>query len=208
MKRVLAMCVILAAAQAAVADCKPHRLLKIVTAAELPDVPAGDFRSQPRTMYRLGDRYARLEEPLNTADNVHLLIVVNEPDVWMVNRTDMTGRHIVDPGPTFEFHAPVLDAVESEFWRQLELGCEEPFMKAVGALKEELPTGTVKYTHSAEGTTVTLTLDRGIPTRVDIAAPKLTYGIRYLVFEMLADTSTERFQRPEPVRYSRVEASQ
>lgn len=154
-------------------------------------MPADDFVAQPRTLYRLGDRYGRLEEPFNAKDNVHLLVVVSEPDIWMANLVDMSGQHLVDPGPTFEFHAPILDAVESAFWRQLEFGCEEPFMKAVGARAEEASPGTFSYTHSAEGTTVNLVVADGKPQRIDIATPTIQYALRYLTFEMLSDTSTD-----------------
>jgi hypothetical protein len=113
-------------------------VLKIVTAADFPDAPASAFASLPRTLYRLGERYARLEEALDKERNLHLLVVVNEPDVWMVNLADRTGRHAVDDGPP-KFHAPIVDNFASKFWRQFEFGCEEPFMKRSAPARRRRP---------------------------------------------------------------------
>ncbi|HKO58672.1 MAG TPA: hypothetical protein VJ276_22590 [Thermoanaerobaculia bacterium] len=206
MKALLSLGAILALASPLAADCVPHRVMKIVTAAEYADVPREAFASQPRTTYRLGDRYGRIEEPLNPNDDVQLIITINEPDIWMVNTVEMSGQHIVDPGPTFELHLPVLDAVDSKFWRQLEFGCEEPFMKAVGARVEKASNGALKYTHAAEGVTVALFISAGKPQRIEIATPKMQYAIRYVSYEMLAEDTAERFQRPQNVRF--LEATQ
>jgi len=177
------------------AECIPHKLLKIVTAPDA-DVPA------PHTLYRLGSRYGRLETPPNTAENTHLLFIINEPDVWVVNQVDNTGQHFVDDDEKPEFHAPILDSVDSKFWRQLEFGCEEPFMKAVNARVEQLNYGVTQYTHEAEGTSVVLTVAKGKPQRVEVTTPQTKYAILYLSFEMLDDTSTDRFQKPDKVRFA------
>ncbi|HEX8171400.1 MAG TPA: hypothetical protein VF824_12740 [Thermoanaerobaculia bacterium] len=181
------------------ADCAPQRTMKIVTAMERPGLAPDAYAAQPRTLYRLGTRYARLEEPENPAEHVHGLIIVSEPDIWMINLADLSGQHIVDPGPSIDFHAPVLDAVDSHFWWQLEFGCEEAFMKAAGA-RVERNGDTVRYTRAAEGATVQLVVANGAPQRIEIATSKGQYAIRYLTFEMLDDTSTERYRPPEQAR--------
>ena len=191
---------LLALALPAAADCVPHKVLKIVTA---PDADV----AEPHTLYRLGSRYGRLELPLNTADNTHLLFIVNEPDLWVVNQVDNTGRHMVDADEKGEFHAPVLEDMDSKFWSQFEFGCEEPFMKAVNA-RVELDGGVTRYSHEAEGTSVVLTVAKGKPQRVEVTTPKTKYAILYLVFEMLDDTSTDRFTKPEKVRFVEAKAEQ
>jgi hypothetical protein len=196
-----ALALLLAISSHALADCAPRQVLKIVTAAEYPGTPADTFKSLPRTLYRLADRYGRLEEPRNPDDNLHVLVVISEPDIWMVNLIDNTGQHIVDPGPELEFHAPLLEGVDSKVWLQLEYGCEEPFMKAVGARIEKTASGATRYTHTAEGTTVSLTVANGKPQRIEVASPKLQYTLRYTVFETVADPPADLFKRPEKVTY-------
>lgn len=184
----------LALALPAAAECIPHKVLKIVTVLDSEG-------EEPHTMYRLGDRYGRLESPAT-------LFVVSEPDVWVVNRADMTGEHALDPDDPPKFHAPILDDNDSKFWRQLEFGCEEPFMKAVNARAESLDGGGVRYTHEAEGTSVVLTMMKGKPQRVEVTTPKEKYAIRYLAFEMLDETSTDRFTKPEKIPFAEAKAEQ
>jgi hypothetical protein len=109
-------------------------MLKIVTRLSMPSVDPASFPAQPKTLYRLGTRYGRLEEGANPATGIHSLAVVNEPDVWLVNRVDRTGRHVVDPGPSLNFRAQVFggDGVPAAV-RDLELGCEQAFLDANAA---------------------------------------------------------------------------
>ena len=184
----------LALALPAAAECVPHKVLKIVTVLDREG-------AEPHTLYRLGDRYARLESPAT-------LFIVNEPDLWVVNRADMSGQHVLDPDDPPKFHAPVLDEIDSKFWQQFEFGCEEPFMKAVNARAEPLDGGGVRYTHEAEGISVVLTITKGKPQRVDVATPKEKYAIRYVTFEMLDETSTDRFTKPEKIPFEEAKAEQ
>jgi hypothetical protein len=124
----------LALPSAAGAICAPEKLMRIVTHDVTPSVALESFLRKPKTLYRMGTKYGRVEEPSNPRTGIHLLVVVNEPDVWMVNLRDRTGRHIVDPGPTFNFRAPVFEKEGMPpLLETLELGCERAFLKANGA---------------------------------------------------------------------------
>jgi hypothetical protein len=184
---------LLALAVPAAAECVPHKVLKIVTVFDREG-------EEPATLYRLGDRYGRLETRAS-------LFVVNEPDLWVVTDDVQTGQHSVDTG-TPKFHAPILDAMDSKFWRQFEFGCEEPFMKAVNARAEPLDGGVTRYTHEVEGVSVVLTVAKGKPQRVEVTTPKGSYAIRYLEFEMLDETSTDRFKKPEGIRFEETKPEQ
>src|SRR5437016_2362858 len=67
------------------AQCSPQKLLRIVTQDASPGVPAGSFATQPKTTYRLGKTFARVEEAEDREHGIHGLVVVNSPDNWMVN---------------------------------------------------------------------------------------------------------------------------
>ena len=83
-------------------------MTKIVSRIISDSVPEGSFASKPKTLYRAGNKYSRTEEELDVENNLHALLIVNEPDTWMINLADKTARHIVDPGPTFNFRAPIV----------------------------------------------------------------------------------------------------
>jgi len=109
--------------------CAPKSLVHIIVTDITPGIDATSFGAQPRVMYRIGEDRLRIEEATDAANGIHGLVVVAEPNIWMVNLYDGTGRHIVDPGPTFDAVAPVLgmQGLPSKLLG-LEFGCEEDFI--------------------------------------------------------------------------------
>src|SRR6202022_269103 len=105
----------------------PKTMTKITTKVVEPK-PTSSFLAQGKTMWRAGTKYARIEEAPDTANGIHGLLIVNEPDAWMINLFEKSGRHMVDPGPTFNPRLPVFDAttgaspkvMELEFGREFE----------------------------------------------------------------------------------------
>ncbi len=188
----------------AFAKCAPVRTLRIVTTVDDAQMEPGHFARRPKVMYRLGEKYGRIEEELNPASGLHLLIVINEPDMWMVNLADKTGQHAVDEGPTFIFRAPIIGDLSSEYWNKFEFGCEVPFMQAVKASKrEDARSGTTTYEHQAEGVTVALVTSKtGIPQRVTITNADGTYAFVYQSFEQLDNADTRLFDRPAGIKFT------
>lgn len=185
------------------AKCVPLKVLRIVTSFESAKVPEGSFARKPKTIYRLGEKYGRMEEELDEERNIRGLIVVSEPDVWIVNLADHTGRHVVDTEQTVVFHAPIVDKADSKLWTQFEFGCEAEFMKAVGAEAEKLPDGGTRYTHSAEGVTAALTTKAdGKPAKVEIQTKDEPYTLRYLAFETVDSPPASLFTKPQGIRFS------
>jgi hypothetical protein len=182
-------------------NCAPDLMLHAVTVARRPFVHSGPFAGQPKALYRIGNKYGRVEEAKNPNDGLHLLIVVSEPDVWVVNRTDMSGQHMVDRGPTLDFRAPVIANFKSSRWNGFEFGCEESFMKSVGAKAMVDSSGNLNYTHEADGRKVTLHLSRDhYPLLAEISMPEGGYAIQYLTYEWL-ESDLRLFTRPVNVRY-------
>src|SRR5947209_3367332 len=75
----------------------PRTMTKLVVRLESPDVPKTSFPALPKTMYRAGSRYCRIEELPDSEHGIHGLVVINEPDIWLANRLDKTAQHQVDP---------------------------------------------------------------------------------------------------------------
>src|SRR6266487_825791 len=117
---------VLPASVAWAAECAPEKMVRIVTRDATPGIDPQSFPALPKTLYRLGNGRGRVEEMPDASRGVHGLIVVNEPDAWIVNLHDKSGRHVVDPGPGLIFRAPILDG-GGELpapLRELEFGCE------------------------------------------------------------------------------------
>lgn len=94
-------------------------------------------RDQPRTLIRASEKFGRLEETPDPVGGIHGLMVVSEPDIWMINQMDHSGKHAVDTGPTYNFVAPILatsrlfpDGVIPETLRSLEYGREVEYFAA------------------------------------------------------------------------------
>lgn len=89
----------------------PQQPTKVMTKIEVrlegPDIAAGSFATKPKVMYRSGSRYCRTEEALDSANEIHGLAIINEPDAWMVDLVSKTAKHITDSGPTLNCHLPI-----------------------------------------------------------------------------------------------------
>ena len=191
--RVVALSVLVLAPAGLHAKCAPKYVLKIVVANE------GDV-DLTRTLYRSGERLGRLETQ-------NQLFVVNEPDIWVVNKSDTSGQHMVDPGPVLEFRAPILDNIESEYWNNFEFGCEVPFMKAVGSTPVPTEDGGTMYEHTAEGVIAKLFVhENGLPRRVELSGTQKPFALIYRSFEELRDAPADLFTKPAGVKF--VEASE
>jgi hypothetical protein len=127
----IALCSAVVVAYAASADaaiCAPKQLVHVVVADITSDAPSTSFGAQPRAFYRLGSDRLRIEEAADPGNGIHGLIVISEPNIWMVNLYDRSGKHIVDPGPTFFAKAPVFGELLPGKLASLELGCEPAFI--------------------------------------------------------------------------------
>jgi hypothetical protein len=89
-------------------------VIKIVSRFISPQIPPDSFAAKPKAVYIAGDSYARVEEEPDAARGIHGLIIISEPDSWMINLLDHSGRHMVDPGPTFIIHHNILGRESSQ----------------------------------------------------------------------------------------------
>jgi hypothetical protein len=110
--------------------CAPEKLVHITAVNVTPGVTGTSFAAQPKTLYRVGNDKLRIEEAVDAANGVHRVIVVAEPNIWMANLYDNTGKHAVDPGPTFFAKAPIFGTDLSAQLLSLEFGCEADFIAA------------------------------------------------------------------------------
>jgi hypothetical protein len=115
----------------AFADLKPS-LIRIVVryvATELPE----DESAKPKTIYLAGALHARIEQNAGTKDSSPNVIIVNQPDIWIVDLGKKIGTHSINPGPDFTIHNPILGADCPEEFFDFEFGREIEFLERVGA---------------------------------------------------------------------------
>jgi len=132
-----ALFLVMAIASLCFAQDSPSAMTKLEVRLEGPDIPAGSFATQPKIMYRVGTRYCRVEEQEDKQNSIHTVLIINEPDFWMVNLTSKTARHGVDQGPTFNCHMPLFADDPDKEAAGLEFGLEKAFFESKGAVRHE-----------------------------------------------------------------------
>ncbi len=65
----------------------PAFMTKMVVCLIGPGIKSGSFAALPRTMYRAGEHYARIEDPPHARQRVRKLIIIAEPDAYSVDRS-------------------------------------------------------------------------------------------------------------------------
>ena len=192
------------------AECAPEQMLRIVTQAEGPQIDANSFAAKPKTVYRLGKKYARIEEEPDPPNKIHALIVSSAPHNWMVNLYDRTGRHIVDPDPNGDVVIPLFPpgsfgGFPTELG-EIEMGCEVAFFESHGSPIRALKSKGGDRIQQALGVSDwKLVLVR----RASQAPPEMlfvfkgseiVFTLRYLSFEMLAQPDMKKFAKPEGIQ--------
>jgi hypothetical protein len=205
----LSICVL---AGAIFAEEPPKKMTKIEVVLQSPDAPAGSFAAKPRVFYRAGNRYCRVEEAPDPDQGIHGLMILNEPDWWMVNLFSKTARHGVDPGPTFNCRLVIfangtpqsLDE-ESKQIMQLEFGRELEFFKGRGAIPKKGPVLQTKETTGymvTVGTKALALFTYGTPER-PLAVSQQRDGKNYIYWYSgygEIDFEPKLFAKPENVK--------
>jgi hypothetical protein len=190
----------------------PKIMTKMVVQLQSPDVPADSFAAKPKTMIRAGTQFCRTEEEPDPEHRIHGLVIINEPDAWLVNLESKSAQHMVDPGPTFNCRMPVfaplisdLPAEEAKQIGALEFGYELEFFKSKGATPH--PGGvlqtkeTMAYKLDFGDSTVAL-FTYGTPERPLAAA--WTRGAKHAIFWYSGygdlDFDLKLFAKPEHVK--------
>jgi len=203
---------VLPASVAWAAECAPEKMVRIVTRDATPGIDPQSFPALPKTLYRLGNGRGRVEEMPDASRGVHGLIVVNEPDAWIVNLHDRSGRHVVDPGPGLIFRAPILDG-GGELpapLRELEFGCELAFVQAYAPKSDErVDAGgglmLDKHQLSRGDHRVAILVhpkDRGIYAVAHYKAGKIVRVVRYVEYQQGLAPHARLFSRPDGIQFA------
>lgn len=177
--------------------------LRVVVREVSPALPKTHFRRQPKTIFRVGTCCIRVEEEPNPETGLHIRLIVHEPDVWFLNLAEMKADHIVDSGPTYTAHAPIVpvDGLEG-----LEFGSELSFMERHQARPSEAFTCRVGACRRrqivAQGHTVTLVtaVPDERPVQISVQPPDGgATAFEYDAYEKGLDLAPQLFQLPGAV---------
>jgi hypothetical protein len=174
------------------------RMTKIVFQRTIPNAVPDSFAVKSKTLYVVGDKYWRVEEQPNPDRGTHNVSITREPDAWIINLADKTGQHMLDRGPTFNAHLPIIvvpkpdgkvDASDKEF-EDLNFGDEVRFFYQYKA--RDLGSRTVEgkeckaYSIKSGGREAVLLVqpDNEKPVQLDVTKDgKPDFTIRYLSYE-------------------------
>ncbi len=174
---------------------------KLVSKQITPD----SFDAQIKKVWRLGGEYLRFEDAPNPQTKIHGLIIVAEPDIWIVDRNTNQGQHTLDPGPTFKIHFPLLASETSEKLRQLEFGHELEFFQENGAKEmgsQEVDGLKCKLfrleTDDREATLFLKTDDT--PLQISVKSADYEYAVRFVRYDAQRKPDKSLFQLPPGVQ--------
>ncbi|MDH5763366.1 MAG: hypothetical protein OEZ51_10315 [Nitrospinota bacterium] len=175
------------------------------------------FARQPKEMWRVGTQYLRLEEKPNPETHIHLLLIANEPHIYMINQYNNQGQHILDPGPVFKMHMPIFSSnpekggsnKEKEI-SKLEFGTELEFFKKNNA--RSMPHVQMKgkiynaLMLTIDGADLFLFTDQssGLPVQLSVQSEKDAFVVHYEVYEAGLEPDLDLFK--VPVNINIVEA--
>lgn len=171
-----------------------------------PALPPSSPESQSRKLWLVGNKYMRFEDVPNPDTNVHGLIIVAEPDIWVIDRRSNRGQHSVDPGPSYAVHFPMLATEPSPRLKELEFGGELAFFQSNGAkeMGSEVVDGVAcrVLTLAVDGREVSLYLRKdGKPFQVSVKSDSNEYAVRILKYEFGSEPDLGLFKPPVGVRF-------
>lgn len=175
-----------------------YRVVSEILSASSPE-------AQPRKIWLLGKEFLRFEDVPNPETKIHGLIIVDEPDIWIIDRNKGQGRHAIDPGPKYVVHFPIFPREQSEKLKQLEFGSELEFFQENGA--KELVSQTVDgikckvYRLEFDDREVTLFMKPDkLPLQIEVQSADLKYGVRFLKYDPNQKPDMNLFKVPLGVK--------
>ncbi|MFA7336781.1 MAG: hypothetical protein WC028_08325 [Candidatus Obscuribacterales bacterium] len=185
----------------------PSTMKKFEVRYVADDIEPSSFGAQPRTCYRAGDSYGRVEEAPDQPLGLHGLIIIAAPDVWIINLFDSSGKHIVYKTSPIHARMPILASGQKAF-NDLEFGKELQFFTAKNISAAEGPeidgakTRSYKYSESSIDTELLINSDSE-PLRLTISTPQ---GKRTLVYSSYKTLPFDpnKFKQPSDISFSEI----
>ncbi len=178
-----------------------EKMLYVEYRLEGKQIAEDSFDAQTKKVWRIGNGYLRFEDAPNPQTKIHGLIIVAEPDIWIVDRNTNQAQHTVDPGPNYKIHFPLFASETSDKLREIEFGRELDYFHENNA--KELPGQDVDGIRckllrlEIDDRVVTLFLKtNGTPLQIVVKSPEYEYAMRFLRYETDRRPDKSQFQLP------------
>ncbi len=186
----------------------PKTMVKAVVRLKGPDVREGSFAAMPKTVYRAGPHFARIEDPPDARQQLQKLTIIAEPDAYSVNLLDKKGTHAIDQGGAGDIHLPIVFDPTRKLTalNRLEFGDELEFFKNNDAVKTAGPIvnaePTDEYQITADDGEATLVTKSGSnrPIKISWKAANGVYEYEYMSYSELP-FDPALFKKPAGVTY-------
>lgn len=185
----------------------PSTMKKFEVRYVADDIEPSSFGAQPRTCYRAGDSYGRVEEAPDQPLGLHGLIIIAAPDVWMINLFDSSGKHIVYKTSPIQARMPILASGQKafqdlEFGKELQFFTDKNISAAEGPEIDGTKTKSYKYSESLIDTELLVNNDAE-PLRLTISTPQ---GKRTLVYSSYKTLPFDpnKFKQPTDISFSEI----
>lgn len=181
-----------------------ERMLFVEYRVVSPQLSSSSPETQSRKLWLVGTKYMRFEDVPNPQTKVHGLIIVAEPDIWVIDRNTNQGQHSKDPGPSYAVHFPMLASETSPRLKQLEFGREIEFFDSNGA--KPRPPQTVDgvscnvFGMQIDDRDLSLFLRKdNTPFQVSVKTEAYQYSLRILKYEPALEPDLSLFKPPPGV---------
>ncbi|HWF48379.1 MAG TPA: hypothetical protein VG168_15335, partial [Bryobacteraceae bacterium] len=187
---------------------QPKTMTKAVVRLTGPGIKPGSPAALPKTIYRAGPHYARIEDPPDARQGMRKLTIIAEPDAYSVNLMDKKGAHAIDQGGADDVHMPVVfdPTHKLKTLNHLEFGDELAFFekagaeKAIGPIVNNQPTDAYRLPEE-EGSAI-LIVKRGSETPISLSwqTKDGIYTYEYFRYEQLP-FNPALFAKPAGISY-------
>lgn len=208
-----AMIVLALATNGVCAADTPDKMISIVAQMSGTGIRAKSFAAKPKGMWRAGNGYCRIDEEPDPERQVHLRIIMSEPDSWLVDLASNQAKHMVDRGPAFNCRMPIFALSEAMLKGkigELEYGHELDFFRKNGAMEIEGPKlsafETKYFRLDVDGASLMLVerVDKQAPFEIVLLQGEKVTQIRYLLWDDQAAFKADLFAMPTGVTMEEV----
>ncbi len=189
-------------------------MLRMVVRLIGPGIKPGSFAALPKTIFRAGPHFARIEDPPDARQQMQKLTIIAEPDAYSVNLIDKKGtHHTEEAGGENDLHLPIVLPFDPKHQLgpldRIEFGDEYDFFEDAGAHPEPGPLINAKPTDALrlplpKGSAL-LVLRGGThnPITLSWTMPDGTYKYEYIEYgEKSFDRSL--FAKPTGITYREI----
>ena len=188
----------------------PTTMTKFAVRYVADDIDPSSFGAKPRTCYRAGDVYGRVEEAPDEPLGLHGLIIIAAPDVWMINLVDLSGKHILAKSTPTRARMPILASgqiafKDLEFGKELLFFTDKKITPTDGPTIDGTKTKSYKYSESSIDTEL-LVNPESEPMKLIIATQNGKRTLVYSDYKTLPFDES-RFKKPENIAITDIDAT-